>query len=372
MFALSRRTKVLFVERHPYPRTTLASLRHGELGWAELRRPLLERVSDTLSVYRPPLWALDCGAPVLQGSFRACRRGYLRYVLRRLGMEQPIVCFSMPAMISLCNDIPSARLQLYHVMDEYSGYRLRVGESRLRLQRNEEKMLAMVDIVLVVSEKLYDSKSPLNPHTCIIPNGVDYVSYERSLADAVLPENLRDIPEPRLGYIGLVGEKVDVGMLKQLAETHPEWSLVVLGIVNLDKQADTWRALHALPNVHLLEPVPAPQVPDYVKGFQVGLMPYVLDRQVQSSSPLKMYDYMAAGIPIASIDMPPARPFESLIYLADGPQDFERAVVAALADVSSERREARRQLAKQHSWDARVEQLLDVVGARLGEQEPGA
>jgi glycosyltransferase involved in cell wall biosynthesis len=289
--------------------------------------------------------------------------------MRRLGMEEPIVCFSMPAMIELSDDLPSARLRLYHVMDEYSGYRLRVGESRLRLQRNEKKMMALVDLVLVVSEKLYETKSPFNPHTCIIPNGVDYLSYERSLADPRLPQALCEIPEPRLGYIGLVGEKVDVAMLKELAETHPEWSLVFLGVVNLDKQAESWRAMRALPNVHLLDPVPAPQVPDYVKGFQVGLMPYLLDLQVQNSSPLKMYDYMAAGIPIASIDMPPARPFESLICLAEGRQAFARAVGAALADQSPERREARRQLAKQHSWDARVQDLMGVIDARLAERE---
>ena len=367
--ALSRRNKVLFVERYPHLRSTLACFRQGKLRWADLRIPHLEQISENLHVYRPPLWACISPNPVVRGLSMLSRRFFLGRALRRLGMSHPLVWFSLPGMLELSQDIPSASLKLYHVIDEYSGYHGQTAASRRRLQQKEKEMMALVDVVCVVSEKLYQSKSPFNPHTCMIPNGVDYTSYERSLADPSLPENLRDIPEPRLGYIGLVGEKVDLPMLKQLAESHPQWSLVFLGVVKLDKQADTWRALHALPNVHLLDPVSAPQVPDYVKGFQVGLMPYVLDLQVQNSSPMKMYDYMAAGIPIASIDMPPARPFESLIHLASVPQDFARAVDAALADVSPERRDARRQLAKQHSWDARVEQVLGVIEARLAERK---
>lgn len=361
----ARSNKVLFVERYPYLRSMLAGFRRGELGWDDLVRPSLESISENLHVYRPTLWACISEHPALRPFSRLSRRFLIGRVLRRLGMSRPIVWFSMPGMIDLCDDIPSASLRLYHVIDEYSGYHGHTAASRRRCERKEKAMMAMADALVVVSEKLHQSKSAFNPHTWLVHNGVDYEGYARSLADPSLRECLRAIPTPRLGYIGLIGEKVDLGLLKALAEGHPEWSLVFLGVVKLDEQAETWQAMRALPNVYLLDPVPASQVPDYVKGFQVGLLPYVLDLQVQNSSPLKLYDYMAAGIPIASIDMPPARLFESLIHVACGLQGFEQAVNAALADTSPERRQARQEIAIQNSWTARVEQLSSLITEQL-------
>lgn len=361
----ARQNKVLFCERYPYLRSTLDSLRRGRPKRADLVHPCLEAVSKTLHVYRPPVWACICGYPGFRSLSRLSRRFFLTRAMRRLGMSYPIVWFSMPGMIELYDDIPSASLRLYHVIDEYAGYHGHTEASRRRLEQNEQAMMAMVDAVVVVSESLYQAKSAFNPHTWVVRNGVDYRRYADCLADPRLPERLEAIPPPRLGYIGLLGEKVDLGLLEALAVDHPEWSLVFLSAVKLDEQAETWQAMRALPNVYLLDPVPASQVPDYVKGFQVGLMPYVADLQVQNSSPLKLYDYMAAGIPIVSVDMPPARRFESLIHLARGPQTFAQAVSAALQDTSPERCRARREVAAQNSWDVRVEQLSGLIEERL-------
>jgi hypothetical protein len=116
-------------------------------------------------------------------------------------------------------------------------------------------------------------------------------------------------------------------------------------------------------------------VPNYVKGFQVGLMPYRLDLFAENCSPLKLYDYLAAGIPIASIEMPPIRPFKSYIHIAHCPQDFAQAVRAALLDTTPERFQMRRQIAAQHTWEARVEQLSGVIEALLAarvSKDPGS
>jgi glycosyltransferase involved in cell wall biosynthesis len=194
---------------------------------------------------------------------------------------------------------------------------------------------------------------------------VDYQAYSDALADPRLPDNLRGIEPPRLGYSGLIGDKLNLPMLKELAQENPGWSLVFLGCVNASKQAKTWQALQAMPNVHYLGSVEWSQVPHYVKGFDVGLMPYLQDRHSETISPLKLYDYLAAGLPVASIDIPAAREFSPYIHLADSPGNFAQAVRAALADTTPERRQARRNVAAQHTWEARVEQLSDLIQALL-------
>jgi glycosyltransferase involved in cell wall biosynthesis len=117
----------------------------------------------------------------------------------------------------------------------------------------------------------------------------------------------------------------------------------------------------SLPNVHHLGQVDIARVPHYLKGFQVGLMPYALGRESENISPLKLYDYLAAGLPVASMDIPAARAFSRQIHLANGPDDFAQAVTKAMADSTPGRRQERRQVAALHTWEERVEQLSHII-----------
>jgi glycosyltransferase involved in cell wall biosynthesis len=267
-------------------------------------------------------------------------------------------------MIDMLDEIPSACLRLYHVVDEYSAYEGQTEMIRNLIREQEQKMLAQADAVIVVSEELYRAKSQLNSHTYLVPNAVNFEAYTAALADPALPKDLETIRPPRLGYIGLISERLNLDMLHELAQDNPQWSLVLLGEERVPHQAETWEALRALPNVHYLGAVSVARVPAYVKGFHVGLMPYARDRQAESISPLKLYDYMAAGIPIASEDIPAVREFASFVHVAQ-PGEFDRAVRHALADSAPSRRETRRNAAAQHTWHTRVEELSTIIEGLL-------
>jgi len=361
MSVFARKNKVLYVQRRPYLRHVLKAFSESKLGWKDLTRPILEQVSENLYIHHYPVWAPLSGVSPVREYSLAATRWSLRRSIRRLGMSNPIVWYSMPDMVDLLDEIPSVGLRIYHVMDEYSSYSGQTERSLSLLEQRERKLMALVDAVVVVSKMLYDSKSPYNPHTYLIPNAVDYRGYETALADPQLPAALAAIPTPRLGYIGLVGEKLNLAMLLALAQENPQWSLVFLGPVRLPTQGGLWQALTALPNVHHLGAVDVSQVPHYVKGFQVGLMPNLQNLFAENCRPLKLYDYLAAGIPVASIDIPPARPFGLQIHLAPTPDDFCQAVRAALADTSPARRHERRRVAAQETWEARVEKLSELI-----------
>lgn len=369
MTVFAKQNRVLFVERRLHLRETVAGFRRGDLGMSDLFRPSIRRISDNLFVFRYPIWAPTSGCFPLDRLMRTARRLSIRNTLRRLHMSELIVWFSKPDMVDLMDEIPPAALLIYHVVDEYTTY---AGQTQARLRQvedREKEMMAQVDGVIVVSRKLYEAKQPLNPNTYLVPNGVNYQAYTAALADPYLPDRLQAVASPRLGYIGLIGDKLNFTMLKELAEGNPEWSLVLLGEASVSQQAETWRALQALPNVHHLGPVKVSQVPHYVKGFQVGLMPYLKDRHAEYISPLKLYDYLAAGLPVAAVDIPAVREFDRYIHLADSPQDFSQAVRSALADTAPERCNARRRAVAQHTWEARVEQLSDLMQAQLATRD---
>jgi len=363
MSIFAQHNKVLFVERRLHIRPTLAGLRRGDLGLSDLRRPSIRHIQGNLYVFRYPMWAPVCGR--LDQLSQRIRRLSLGNALRKLRMSQPIVWFSTPYMIDVIKEIPSSCLRVYHVVDEYTTYSNHTPASRRHVEALEKEMMARVDVTIVVSKKLYEAKRPFNPNTYLVPNAVNYQAFTAALTDPYLPDDLRAIKTPRLGYIGLIGDKLNFTMLKELAQENPEWSLIFLGEARVSQQAETWQALQALPNVHHLGLVEVSQVPHYVKGFQVGLVPYAQDRHAENTSPLKIYDYLAAGLPIATMDIPVAREFSQHVHLANNPRDFVQAVQSALADTTPERRQARKRVAAQHTWEARVEQLSDLIQAQL-------
>jgi glycosyltransferase involved in cell wall biosynthesis len=365
MSVFARQNRVLYVERPRHLRPTVAGFRGGDRGLADLHRSSMRQVSENLFVFRYPVWAPISGRFPLDQLTTTVRRLSIRNALRELQMLQPIVWFSQPSMVRLIDEIPRAALLVYHVVDEYAAYAGQTQIGRRRIAEREQEMMARVDAVVVVSQRLYEAKRPFNAHTYLVPNGVNYQAYAAALADPYLPDDLRMIPPPRLGYIGLIGDKLDFTLLRELAQGNPEWSLVLLGEMRIFRQAETWRALQALPNVHQLGPVDVSQVPHYVKGFQVGLMPYLRNRHAEHISPLKLYDYLAAGLPVASVDIPAAREFSQYVHLADNFQEFSQAVQVALADTTPERRQARRRVAAQHTWEVRVEQLSDLIQSQL-------
>lgn len=364
MSVFARSNKVLYVERRHFLRPTAKALSSGELGWNDLPRPSLEHIADNLYIHRYPIWAPITGAFPLKALTHAISRGSLRRSMRALGMSDPIVWYSLPGMLDMIDDLP-ARLRIYHAIDEYTSYSRQTEDSKRLVAQREQKLMAAVDAVIVVSQKLYDSKAPHNPHTYLVPNAVNYASYQTALNDPELPPELASIPEPRVGYIGLIGDKLDYDILLGLARQNPQWSLVFLGTVRLSQHQRVWQTLIDLPNVYHLDAVDVLRVPYYVKGFQVGLMPNLQNLFAENCSPLKLYDYLAAGIPVASIDMPHARPFASHIHLAPTPADFEQAVRDALADTGRQRCQERRRIAAQETWESRAQKLSEIIVDRL-------
>lgn len=369
MSIFARRNKVLFVEEHPYLRRALDHWRRGRAtAGPGGRRAALRRLSDNLAVLRYPSWAPVNNTFPLATITRAVRCFYLATAMHKLGMSQPILWLSRPAQVMLLPELPAARLRIYHVVDEYAAYVANSAKQRRRVAELEGAMLKQVDLVITVSEKLRQAKSAHHSNVHLVPNAVDYALYEQALATPALPPAVAAIPSPRLGYIGLIGDKLDFDLLLAVAQAQPTWSLLFLGDDKVSQQRATWQRLLQLPNVHYLGAVPAAQAPDYVKGFTVGLMPYLRNDHAEYISPLKLYDYLAAGLPVVSVNIPAARTFGEQLYLADTVDDFINAAAKAVLDGAPPMRQRRRAIAAQHTWEQRVEQISVLIKTALAGQ----
>jgi glycosyltransferase involved in cell wall biosynthesis len=164
--------------------------------------------------------------------------------------------------------------------------------------------------------------------------------------------------------LGVIDFRLDVDLIEHLATRRPDWSLALVGLVKGDAPL---ARLQALPNVHVLGFKPMEQLPGYLKRMDVCLVPYALNEYTHHIFPLKLYDYMAAGKPIVASDMAELREDDGNGYtIAHSPDEFISAIEKAMDEDTPERAAARRELARQNTWDHRVEELSDVIASAGG------
>ena len=351
---LAAANQAVYVEPRPYSSDVTAALRRRDLGWADLRAGGLQPVAENLWVYRSPRYAPLGGPGPLRAITHGLRRRHLTQALAAIAVHEPIVWLSTPAQFDARDDLP-ARLRVYHIVDDYLGYYGLTGPQRASWAKRERELIAWADLVVVVSPELISSKGAGNLKFRLLPNAVDDAAYRKF--NWTVPAPLADLPRPILGYVGLISVRLNLALLDALAAAHPEWTLVLTGGIDRSGCGETLDRLAGRPNVRLLPAVPGDQVADYVRAFDLGLLPYRQTQETHHASPLKLYEYLAAGLPVAAADVPGARQFAHAIAIADDLPAWETAIAVQLAADSPPAIAARRAAVAAHTWDARVETL---------------
>ena len=250
------------------------------------------------------------------------------------------------------------RLVMYDCVDAYSenpkGVFSWYAESERALSRK-------ADIVWVTSPRLLERQLPLNPHTYYLPAGVHFEKF----ANATLtePARLSNIASPRLMFFGGIDERVDLKLLVQLARTHPEWQLVLLGVVRTDVSA-----LQKLPNVHFLGQIAHDALPAYLQHADVLLLPYVQTVFSEYIQPAKLFECLATGKPIVACGLPFFEEYRHVLRVAGGVDEYAALVQDALNEkYDAAASEKRRACARENTWDARFQMLNEIIKDRLND-----
>jgi len=363
MSRLAKHNTVVYVEPPVLLRDLLGLRRGRNRSRNAIRSRLFTRDASGVVVFHSPWWLPQTGRPPFKDP---ATRLLLAVLARVAGVDRqrrPIVWYSRPGMVDYLDKL-DARLVVYHVVDEYSGY----GDpSRTRSDTpgpQEQRMLRAADVVIVVTPTLFDRKSPYNPDTFVVPNAVDFEAYAAGGLD--VPADMVNIRHPVIGYSGLVAARLDLDMLGQTADIHPDWNFVFVGAINDDHCARELDQLRARNNVHLLGSKPVDEVPAYVRQFDVCMIPYRINLRAEHASPLKLYEYAAASRPIVSTNFAAARAFEGDIAIVNDSAEFVAACAAALASATTSNGVAKnRQLAQQNTWDHRVRQISGILESRV-------
>jgi len=323
-------------------------------------RPLANRPGFT--VYDPPSWLPQFYRPGALAKLafdlrarQACRE------LWRQGCRRLVVYLWRPEFARAL-DVLDADLTCYHIDDEYS-----FSSEDLPNSPEECALIERVDQVIVHSAGLMEKKGFLNPRNALLPLGVDYREFSAEWPE---PEDLRAIPHPRIGYMGILKKQLDWPVLQFLAAGHPEWSFVLIGSVSRHPEAvHAVEEIGRLPNVHLLGAKPPTEVARYTRHLDVCLMPYLTDGYTRYIYPLKLHEYLAAGRPAVGARIRTLEDFAGIVELPVTHEEWAAAVTRSLsaAENSASRVRARQNVARQHDWDLLVDRLAALFGERLRE-----
>ena len=354
MHLLAERNTVLWVNYHASrrPSRTWADLAGGVAKLRQVCRGRQRRRSN-LHVLTP----MVVPAPNSRWARRTNRRlltAQLRRALRRLDAG-PVQVWSFAPDIAYVLDGLDVEKVVYYCVDEFSQF---AGYDAQQVRADEAELCRRADLVVTTSEALQQAKRPLNRNTILVPHGVDYEHFAKAVTDDLPePADLADLPHPRLGFFGLIHEWVDVALLAAAARLRAQWQWVLIGDANVDLSA-----LKGLPNVHVLGRRPYEQLPAYCRALDVGLIPFVVNDLTRSVNPIKLREYLAAGLPVVSTPLPEVTRGDWPAATADTPEAFIAAVEAALAEPADTRAQRSRGMADQ-TWRAKVEDICAALTA---------
>ncbi|SHO55065.1 glycosyltransferase [Vibrio quintilis] len=268
---------------------------------------------------------------------REMMRFQLKIILREFRLNNPVLWTSLPTAADLCGSLGESHV-VYYCGDDFSAL---AGVDHQTVSRHEAELVDKADLILAASPALQE-KFPAKK-TCLLPHGVDTGLFSTPAPRA------DDLPQhgPVAGFYGSLSSWLDYALIEQAACALPHWQFVFIG-----PQAQSRSPLPELPNIHQLGPRAHHQLPAYCQHWDVSLLPFVLNPQINACNPLKLLEYLAAGSPVITTDYPAINPYRPHLNVIDGaasmidalnryeknPDNLKKAPVAIVQQESWEQR----------------------------------
>ena len=330
--------------------------------WRSTKGFRLER--ENLFVYSPLLLPLPYSR-IARWVNRVLLFRPLRRWMAATGFRRPIVWTFLPTPTArdLIREV-DPRLVVYYCADDFAAS----SHAARRIAKSEQELFTTADFVFATSQKLMDRAAQFTTRVHRFPAGVNFDKFAAvgSGADAV-PGDLKALGGPIAGYVGALHVWLDQDLVAELARRMPDVSFALVGPTH----SDTSR-LVACENVHLLGGRPHELVPAYIKGFDVGLVPYRESEYTASVYPVKLNEYLAMGVPVVATNLPEIQRFNDehggVLRVAKDVAEFEQAIRAALAPASADEVARRRRVAETNSWRHRIDDMSSLIEQALADR----
>ncbi|MBW4459711.1 MAG: glycosyltransferase family 1 protein [Nodosilinea sp. WJT8-NPBG4] len=276
-------------------------------------------------------------------------------------IQQPILWYYTPMAVPFTHHLPASAV-VYDCMDELSAFK----GAHPQLQAWEARLFEMADLVFTGGHSLYEAKQHQHSSVHAFPSSIDAAHFAQARQPEPEPHDQEEIPHPRMGFYGVIDERLDLELLDGIARARPDWHLVMVGpIVKIDEAS-----LPQRPNIHYLGGKSYQELPHYLAGWDVALLLFARNESTRFISPTKTPEYLAGGKPVVSTSIKDVvRPYgdEKLVHIADTVPEFVEAIAAALTQSQTpsdwlDRVDAR---LAQTSWDLTWQAMNDRIEAAI-------
>lgn len=279
----------------------------------------------------------------------------VKKAMRKLDFQKPVNMIFNPAAGLLAGKLGESAL-IYYCVDEYTAF----TGAAAGLKEIEEELFRKSDLVIVSAEKLFESKKVFNQNTFIIRHGTDWRHFRKALEEETkIPAEIKNLPRPVIGFHGLLADWVDYELIKKIAEHFKNGSVVLIGKIAVDAEQKI-KVLDGLPNIHFTGRKPYDALPNYCKGFDVALNPFTINELTLAANPLKVREYLAAGLPVVSTDIPEVRILQHCL-IGENHRDFIEKIEKALANPKP--RKEISDSVREESWEAKVDELRQIIAS---------
>lgn len=278
-------------------------------------------------------------------------RKAIQKTLRKLDMNHDLINFTSfnPAMGVMNGRKFGERSLIYHCYDEIKGAAMWL---RKHGERMEEAFLAIADVTIVTSKGLYDSKEPYAKRCFIVKNAVKPELFKQGLNKDINTE------KQIVGFVGTIDDRMNYDVVTYLIENLPNAEFIFVGRTLNEERA---KLLKSYPNVTCVGPKNPEELPLHLKTFSVAIIPYVNDELTSGIYPMKINEYLAAGLPVISTTFGDMTDFEAIIKLADTREAFLENVITEISSNSPQKQQARIKVAEGNTWVKRAGELSVII-----------
>ncbi|HSZ14899.1 MAG TPA: glycosyltransferase [Solirubrobacteraceae bacterium] len=366
MARLARENRVLFIESLGLRQPQLAGRDLARIARRLRRGVAPPRAVDGLHVLSPLVLPFHRSGLVRALNARLLP-ALVRRAVRRLGFDAPILWAYVPQAEALIGALQPS-LVVYHCVDDIAAHE-RIDTASFRAA--EQRFAARADLVLASAPALAERLRSISRNVLYAPNVADTDLFSQALTPtppnasppAALDPQMAALPAPRIVFTGaIVTMKLDLALLAELARLRPQWSFALVGPIGPGEPHADISAIAGVPNIHLLGPRAYAQLPDVLRAADAGLIPYARNQLTTSIFPMKVYEYLAAGLPVVATPLPALEGVEGILTAPDA-EGMAELLDRALAEDSPERRAERSRAAAAHSWDRRLEEIAVAIDA---------
>jgi UDP-galactopyranose mutase len=280
------------------------------------------------------------------------------------GLSRPLIAwYYTPMMLPFSRDL-DASVVVFDAMDELSKFKF----APVKLLDLEQELIDRADLVFTGGTSLYEAKKDRHDSVHLFPSSVDRVHFAKARARQFEPADQEDLNRPRLGFYGVIDERFDIELLDAIAKMRPDWSFVMVGPVVKISEEDLPRR----PNIHYLGGKKYEQLPAYLSGWDVALMPFAMNESTQFISPTKTPEYLAGGKPVVSTPVRDVvRHYGHLqgVEIASTPEEFVAACERMLnLDRDGDWLAEADLLLSATSWSTTQARMSGLIAAVLGER----